>query len=205
MTWQEFRKTFSGFPLFSLQYIMKADRSFHRRRLVEWQGKGYIKKLANAWYCFADMRLDEPFLFLASNKIYQPSYISLESALAYYGFIPEGVFNITAVSTLKTNQFKSEAATFRYRNVKEELFWGYALVPTHAVNFKIAFPEKALLDYLYFNRHINTSRELEHLRLNKSVIKKAISQKRLKLFCRQYNNARLNGQTDSVLKYLRHA
>ncbi len=205
MTIRQFIEKFSNYPLFSIHDIVKMDAQFHRRRLVEWQKKKYIKKLANTWYYFSDTQVDEAFLFLASNKIYQPSYVSLESALAYYNFIPEGVFSITAISTLKTTTFTTNIAEFRYRKVKDALFWGYTLAPGHKTHFKIALPEKTILDYLYLNQEIRTEEALQSLRWNLPMIKKSISQKRIKLFCKEFQNTRLNQQLELLLKQMNHA
>lgn len=205
MNIRTFARKFADYPLFSLKDIEKQEKDFHRRRLVEWQQKGYIRKLANTWYFFAEEKLDEPFLFLASNKIYQPSYVSLESALAFYGFIPEAVFSITAVSTRKTATFDTDYTQFSYRKLKEKLFWGYTLIPAHDTYFKMASPEKAILDFFYFNNTIRSESAVQELRLNLALIKKAISQKRLKIYCKAFENKRLEAQIDLLIKLLKDA
>ncbi len=205
MRYPEFRNHFKLFPLFSTDDIYKIDPGFDKRRLVEWQEKNYLLKIANGYYIFTEHKQDEQFIYLVSNKIYQPSYVSLESALAYYGFIPEGVFTVTGVSTLKTKDFSSYTDSFSYRKLKEDYFFGYALLPAGKTYFKMALPEKALLDYLYFHRSVNTEEEFEHLRFNKNVIVKSITRRKINSFGRQFNNSRLNRQIDSLLNYLYHA
>ena len=205
MRFPEFRNHFKSFPLFSTTDIYKADPGFDKRRLVEWQHKDYLLKIANGYYALIEQPRDEKFLYLVSNKIYHPSYVSLESALAYYGFIPEGVFTITAVSTLKTKQFNSSPGTFSYRKLKEDLFFGYTLLPAGVTSFKMALPEKALLDYLYFNRSVSGLEDFENLRFNKNAILDSIHRKKIHSFCGQFNVPRLYQQVDSLLKYLRHA
>ena len=88
--------------LFSTTDIRKAFPSFDARRLVEWQHKGYIHKIINRWYKFSDVPTEERLMLWTANRIYHPSYVSMETALSYYGLIPEAVYTITAVSTLKT-------------------------------------------------------------------------------------------------------
>ena len=205
MRYPEFRDHFKVFPLFSTSDIYKTQPNFDKRRLVEWQKKNYLLKLGNGYYTFKEYTRDEQFLYLVSNKIYQPSYVSLESALAYYGFIPEGVFTVTAISTLKTKIFETAIGRFSYRKLKDDLFFGYTLQPVGDTHFKIAFPEKALLDYLYLNRAVSHPEDFEHLRFNKSIILQSITMKKLKLYCRQSGFSRLDQQVDSLLKYLRHA
>jgi predicted transcriptional regulator of viral defense system len=105
MNYLEFQKRMALYPVFSVREIVKQFPGFDRRRLVEWQGKGYIQKIKNSLYCFADRKTEEPFLYFTANTLYQPSYVSLESALSCYGFIPEGVFQIISCSSRKTQTF----------------------------------------------------------------------------------------------------
>ena len=147
MVFQEFRSTFRNYPLFSIKEVEKLYPSFDAKNLVNWQHKMYIQKIRNSWYRLTENPLDLDTLFFISNQMYAPSYISLESALSYYGFIPEGVFKITAISTLKTQEFTTPASVFSYRSIKPELYFGYQLVSFGSFHFKIAEPEKTILDY----------------------------------------------------------
>ncbi|MEO8151368.1 MAG: hypothetical protein ABI723_27300 [Bacteroidia bacterium] len=205
MRYNEFSNHFKEFPLFSTNDIYKIDPAFHRRRLVEWQDDNHLIKIANGFYTFKEHKINEQFLFLASNKIYQPSYISLESALSYYHFIPEGVFSLTAITTNKTKEFETELVAFKYRKIKNELFMGYCLLPYNNVLIKMATAEKALLDFFYFNKNINTKVELEHLRFNIIEIKKSVSFKRLNVLCRYFNNSKLNEQVNLFTQFVNHA
>ncbi|MFH1259498.1 MAG: type IV toxin-antitoxin system AbiEi family antitoxin domain-containing protein [Elusimicrobiota bacterium] len=51
--------------------------------------KGIFVRLRNGLYIFENLSL--PPLWHIANKVYQPSYISFETALSYYGIIPESV------------------------------------------------------------------------------------------------------------------
>ena len=107
MTYLTFKETLQAFPVFSIREIEKHFPGFDNRRLVEWQDKGYIQKLRNRYYRFMDREVDEAYLCYCANAIYAPSYVSLESALSIHGFIPEGVFQTTSCTTLKTNRFET--------------------------------------------------------------------------------------------------
>ncbi|RQW01933.1 hypothetical protein EH222_14260, partial [candidate division KSB1 bacterium] len=76
MKFLDLKEALKGYTLFSVQEIKKMDPTFHRRRLSEWQEKGYIKKIIRSYYVFSDVELDEPVLFEIANRIHQPSYIS---------------------------------------------------------------------------------------------------------------------------------
>lgn len=155
-----------AFPVFSIQEIAKQFQGFDWRRLVEWQDKGYLKKLRNSYYCFSDQRMEQFFLFYMANHLYRPSYVSLESALAYYGFIPEGVFQVISCSTLKNQRFDNSHGTFNYFHLKNSLYFGYRLLSWHEYHFALAEPEKALIDYLYLHPEIKQVTDLEARRWN---------------------------------------
>jgi predicted transcriptional regulator of viral defense system len=94
----------------------------------------------------------------------------LETALSYYGLIPEAVFTISSVSTLKTNSFKNKFGNFKYSNLKPNLFFGYQIIKINNYFFKIAEIEKTILDYLYLNSSIKSIDDLIELRLNKFIL-----------------------------------
>ena len=84
--------------------------------------------------------------------LYQPSYISLESALSHYQMIPERVDTVMSVSPKKTRVFHNPEGTFSYRNLQISLNFGFlAEKDENGYPYFIAEPEKALLDYLYLN------------------------------------------------------
>ncbi|TSC86291.1 MAG: hypothetical protein G01um101416_714 [Microgenomates group bacterium Gr01-1014_16] len=84
--------------------------------------------------------------FRIANRIYNPSYISLDSALSKYNIIPETVYTVTSVTTKATREFDDEQTTYRYYKIKTQAYAGYVLVDDAFV----ADPEKSVVDYLYF-------------------------------------------------------
>jgi len=164
------KNTLKDFIVFTPNDIRKFFPDFDNKNLVNWQQKGYIKRIRNNYYCFSDTEKSEDFLFYLANVIYHPSYVSLESALSFYGIIPEGVFTVTSISTLKTNSFQTDFTSFSYRNVKPKLYFGYRLIPIQHQTIKFATVEKTILDYLYLNPHINAVNDFEALRWNKIAL-----------------------------------
>ncbi len=83
-----------------------------------------------------------------ANLIYGPSYISLEYALAFYGFIPERVETLTSVTYKKDKLFKTPLGVFSYRYLNPVKYCvGITQImydSTHPI--LIATPEKALAD-----------------------------------------------------------
>lgn len=205
MTFQEFRLTLKGYPVFSIIEIEKLFPSFDKKNLVYWQKKNYIQKIRNLWYRFSENTLNTDTLFFISNHIYAPSYISLESALSHYGFIPEGVFKTTAISTLKTQQFTTPIGVFGYQNVKPTLFFGYNLLQFNGFNYKMAEPEKAVLDFLYLHPDIETEDHLFELRLNIFEIKKQVNFELMKNYAQHIQSKSLTHRVETFLKYIDNA
>ncbi len=163
-------------PAFNLNDVRKIDPAFHRQQLHDWQARGYIQPFAGGYYVLADADMNERVLFMLANKIYDPSYISLESALAYYKVIPETVLGVTSISSRKTMQYETGWGTFRYRRIKPPLV-GYQVIETSPnTKFKMAFPEKAVLDYLYLNSDIQSIADFEGLRWNKLQLKELMDE-----------------------------
>lgn len=140
---------------------------------------GLFFKLRNGFYMVKDA--NPPYYFIA-NKIYQPSYISLETALSCYGIIPETVYGFTSITTKASREYETPVGSFTYQKVKKDVFTGYALTLIGNEKTLIADPEKALADYLYFV-------DLKKISLNDRIELKNIDKDKLikyaKLFKRQ--------------------
>lgn len=104
--------------------------------------------------------------FYVANAIYGPSYISFNSALSYWGMIPEAVYSITSATTrkLKKKHYSNDIADFTYRDVPPEVYpYGIRIINENGYSFMIASPEKALCDKLYDLPIIKTQKELIHV------------------------------------------
>ncbi len=191
MNYLAFNNTFQDFPIISVKDIQKRFPDFDSRRLVEWQRKGYIQKVRRGYYCFEDRKKDERFLYFSANKIYSPSYVSFESALAYYSLIPEGVFTTTSATTRNTANFETSLGNFAYRHLKPSLFFGYRLLQEEDYTLKMANPEKVLLDYFYLNR-INTLAEMEGMRFNLRLVKEMVDFEKMGRYLGVFDSKVLN-------------
>lgn len=205
MRYIEFKDNLKDFTVFSLSDIRKADSHFHRRRLNEWQEKGYIKKVLRGWYIFSDLKIDESALFEIANRIYGPSYVSFESALSYYGLIPESVYGVTSASTRRTMNLKTPVAEFSYRTLKPKLFFGYDIIKYKDKNFKMAFPEKAVLDHLYINTSLKSREDFLEMRVNKGAFLKALDKKRMASFSKRFDEKALKNRAASFMEFIEHA
>jgi predicted transcriptional regulator of viral defense system len=202
MNYLQFNTTFRDYPGVSIRDIHKAYPGFDNRRLVEWQHKGYIQKLRNGYYRFTDRHVSEGLLHFWANKLYKPSYVSLESALSMYGFIPEGVFQVTSCTTLKTNRFDTPEGTFVYRNVKPSLFFGYTLHSWQNYRYAIATPEKTILDYLYLHSELKQSDDFDALRWNPSALIDRLDTQKMNEYLSHMASPALHSRLNLLYAYL---
>jgi predicted transcriptional regulator of viral defense system len=205
MKYLELKSELRDFTIFSLNEIRNIEPGFHRRRLNEWQDKGYIKKVIRGYYIFSDLQLSEEILFKIANRIYLPSYISLESALSYYHLIPESVYGITSISTRKTYHFRTSIGEFIYRTLKPPLFFGYDLIKFQEKYLKMASIEKALLDYFYLHSDIETEQDFDSLRINKEMFFEQMDEKKLMNFLEKFNQKKLAGRINRFWSYIKNA
>lgn len=198
----DFLNRFKKTPAFSIREIEQLYPGFERDNLLNWQKKGYILRIRNGWYSISGRITIEAELYWVANKIYRPSYVSLEKAFAYYHWIPEAVFTITSVSTLKTKVFDTPLGNFCYSSIKPSLFWGYQLIKVDEYGIKMAEPEKALLDFLYLNPNIQTLADFESLRFNIDQIREDVNQEKLTSYSNLFESASLSKRVKTFIKYL---
>src|SRR3989344_1639868 len=122
------------------------ERVFHvspaavRQFIHAYTEKKFFSKLRNGLYSLEGER---PNLYFAANKIYRPSYVSLETALSYYSIIPETVYSITSVTPKPTRTFDALGIDFSYTRIKQKAFQGYAAQKEGNATVLFAEPEKA--------------------------------------------------------------
>ena len=120
--------------------------------------------------------------YLIANRLYEPSYISFDAALSFYGIIPETIYAVTSATTKATREFKADNIRFVYHKLKKEAYAGYKAIKHLDNTILMAEPEKALADYLYFVAL--KKRGLHYERLDLKKIKKTDLLSYVKLFKR---------------------
>ncbi len=141
-----------------------------KNNLTNWVGKGYVRRLRRNVYELVLPGKQVPDYYLA-NRLYSPSYVSLETALSYYGIIPEEAAAVTSVSTKTTRTFRNYRGVFTYRTIKKEAYTGYLLARIEGYKTLIADREKALADYVYF-RLLDGETNFSHERFDLSKLRK---------------------------------
>ena len=104
-----------------------------------------------------------------ANSILSPSYISFETALSYYGMIPERVYAIKSATFMKNKkkEFSNSFGLFLYFDVNKNAYpYDICQVEIDNTNVYIASKEKALLDMISIISPRNNIKELEDLIFN---------------------------------------
>lgn len=134
-------------PLFTLNELGNLFGTENRqtlyKKVLRLEKIGILKKLIKGKYQFL---LKEAGDFTIANFLYQPSYISMESALSFHSIMTGFPHQITSITIKKSKEFEVGGREYIYSTISPDLFWGWE----KKENFLVATPEKALLDYLYF-------------------------------------------------------
>ena len=177
---------------FSSNQVYAWQPNFDRNNFSQWIKRGLLVRLRQGIYTFPEYISKPDFSLYFANRIYRPSYVSLHTALAFYGIIPEAVVQITSVTSLKTANFNNSFGEFSYKSISEELMFGYDLKPlTDGRTLQLAKPEKAILDLLYLYPFYNTTNELEELRLDNDFMLDDFKWELMQTYIMQFKNKAL--------------
>lgn len=201
MNWNYFRNALIDLACFTTHQVYAWDPGFDRNNFVRWTRKGYLLRLRRGMYAFADCKDDPEMALYFANKIYRPSYISLHSALSFYGLIPEAVVQITSVTPLKTAFFSNPFGEYSYRSVRKDLIFGYE--PRQLANKRTIFHatiEKALLDLLYLYPFYRTEKDLADLRLDQNILHQDVDLDRWDSYCGLFRSAALRRRAKLLRK-----
>jgi predicted transcriptional regulator of viral defense system len=203
MKYLDFYNTFRKRALIDVREVRSVFPDFESRRFYEWQKKGYLKKLSKLFYIFTDKTIGDGERYFIANRLVEPSYISNEAALRAYNLIPEMVFLTTCITTRKTRTIETVIGNFQYQSIKENLFFGYKLIDINGLIYKIAEPEKALLDFLYLRSDLRNRNDLIELRLNEEIYRTLINQEKLQQYLAVFNSTVLKRKINKLNKILK--
>lgn len=203
MNYFEFKRKIEELPFFEtkeLRLVLGSEfKSSMLVNLKNWIKKGHLIMLRRGLYIIAEEAEKTDSMSLAT-KMYQPSYVSMEKALNFYGIIPEAVFTVTSVTTRKTKEFNTKLGNFSYQKIKKEAFGGYETKKNGKISFNVALPEKALVDFLYLNRNILNGDREQFLgyRFNEEF---RFDAKKLLSFAETFQNKKVMLLTRNFIKY----
>lgn len=172
----EFKSRMFDLACFNIHQVYAWKPGFDRNNFVRWSQKGLLVRLRQGFYTFPEYLNKPDFTLYFANRIYRPSYISLHSALSFYGIIPEAVVQITSITSLKTISFVNSAGEYSYKSVKDDLMFGYDLRPINdGRTIQMASPEKAILDLLYIYSFYNTADDMLELRFDEDFLNEKLN------------------------------
>ena len=128
-----------------------SDYSFPQNKIANLEHDGKIICLKRGLYVVSpDTSKQLLSVELIANHIYGPSYVSMESALHYYGLIPEQVYTVRSMTTNRSKKFENSIGNFEYITTNEN-YYSIGIKQQTIENkytFLIATPEKALCDMI---------------------------------------------------------
>jgi hypothetical protein len=157
-------------PVFKSAVLLAGDVDVAnvRRQLSRWVKAGRLYQLRRGVYALAPpYQKVKPHPFVVANALVQGSYVSLQSALAHYGMIPEYTPVVTSLTTARPGRWRTPLGDMIFRHIKTTWFHGYRQVEVaEGQRAFVASPEKALLDLVYLEPGADAPAYLAELRLS---------------------------------------
>ena len=128
MYFEQFAAQVQPFTVFESQLVWPFYQSPQQaqRQLTDWTRTGRLLQLRRGLYAFPPPYADEqPMSYVIANRLVQPSYVSLQAGLSYYGLIPEHVVMVTNVTTKRPQKSSNMFGRFQFRHIKTNFFFGF--------------------------------------------------------------------------------
>ena len=189
-------------PIFESSILLAGDvdPKLIRIQLSRWIKAGKIYQLRRGLYSIAPpYQRQQPHPFLVANHLQKASYVSLQSALSFYGLIPEVVNITTSVSTGRPERLDTPLGTFEFRHIKTELLFGYRMTELGEQSALIATPEKALLDLIYLQPGGDSPAYLKELRLQNT---EKLDKDLLRRQSEKFNTPKLQNAVKGILQLM---
>ena len=173
LSYQLRRNKLSLFTLRDIKNLFPGEEAKTiKNNLMRWVSKGYLVRLRRGVYEFSSQGLEAslPDVYVA-NRLYEPSYVSLETALSIYSIIPGVAAGVTSVTTRPTRAFKNRYGAFFYRTCRPRAFTGYRLVNYEGFKVRLADKEKALVDFIYYRLRSGFPPDFGNERFDKKLLK----------------------------------
>jgi len=148
------------------------------KKIQRLEKNGFAEKLVKGKYLFS---FGEASDYKIANYLYSPSYISLESALSFYGIITGFTYMVTSIAVKKPRTIRCRNKEFVYSQILPEFYFGMQ----KDKGFLIASPEKALLDYIYFGNKGLRNKEFDEMDFS------VIDKRKLRLYAGMMNIRKL--------------
>lgn len=127
MKFNELLQIVRSTPVFTIGLLLAGDvdKAVIRSQVSRWVREGKLVMLKRGCYTLAPSYSGRiPSSFVLANEIKPVSYISCQSALAWYGLIPEYAPSVVSITNGRTDTVSNKLGNFIYRHVKSSLLWG---------------------------------------------------------------------------------
>lgn len=150
---------YSDLPI-STQVLLGLLKGYRRPydKIMELVHQGFIFQVRKGLYMTTSLVSSvAPEPFLMANHLYGPSYISLDSAMFYWGLIPERVYEITSISTKPTKNYRVQEVTYSFTHLPAAYYpvGIQSVVLTEKQTVLMASPEKSLCDKVITTAGVN--------------------------------------------------
>lgn len=156
-------------PVFETALLLagRIDPDIVHLQLTRWTKAGRLYQLRRGLYALAPpYQKVKPHPFLVANRLQRASYVSGQTALAYYGLIPDTVQVTFSVTAGRPERRDTPLGVFEFRRINPYLLRGYRMLPLGGgQQALVASPEKALLDLVYLQPGGDMLEYLSELRL----------------------------------------
>lgn len=124
-----------------------------KKRIYELKEKGWLVPLKRGLYYISDIS-SRGFVNISplviASAFDKDSYISLDSALSFYGLFEQMLRTTSSVTAEKSKKYVFQDNTYRYLKINKKLYFGFKTENLEGYYVKIAELEKVFLDYFYF-------------------------------------------------------
>lgn len=125
------------------------------QRLVE---RGWLVRIKNGLYVvisdITSLASNDVSLLRISQALNENSYISLTSALQYYGLVDQLLKEVTAITNNRTRRYQFQGFIFRFSKVRDDFYFGYSQKRVEGKLVNIAELEKVILDFIYLKKDV---------------------------------------------------
>ena len=121
-----------------------------RRQIERLERQGFIVRLKRGLYAANPEFTGKPFVpELIANHLFRPSYLSMLTALNFYGLTEQRPSAYQSMTTNLSRRLDTPAGRFDYRHISPEAFAvGLRCMQHENRSYMIASPEKALCDLI---------------------------------------------------------
>jgi predicted transcriptional regulator of viral defense system len=156
-------------PVFETGLLLAGDVDSNniRRQLTRWTKSGRLYQLRRGLYALAPpYQKVKPHPFLVANHMVRGSYVSCQSALAFYGLIPESVPTVVSVCASRPGRRETPLGNYLFRHLHRKFLGGYQYSEVgNGQTAIVALAEKAILDLMYLTPGGDSVDYIQSLRL----------------------------------------